>query len=50
MAKSLYTWMAVYHSPHFSSFTEFLDLWPSCYPKLGLSYILGLRPLCFLMR
>jgi hypothetical protein len=30
--KSLYAWMTVYNSPHFSSFTEFLDFCSSFSP------------------
>jgi NADH:ubiquinone oxidoreductase subunit 3 (subunit A) len=43
MFKSLYTWTAVYNSPHFSNFSEFLFFF--FFLIGGLSYILRLRPL-----
>jgi hypothetical protein len=54
MFKSLYTWIAAYNSPHFSSFSEFLDFCSFFLLDRGFllytSCILGLRPFELLMR
>jgi hypothetical protein len=38
MFRSLYAWMAAYHGPHFTNFTEFLYLC-SFSPKLEVSFL-----------